>query len=115
MAFTAAVLNAMIDAAATMGTYVSAHTADPGTSGASEVTGGSYARQQTTWGAAGNGIRIGTQVTIPIPAGTVVTHVGVWSAASGGLFREGAALSASQNFVTAANLLHTPTLSQISG
>ena len=111
MAFTAAVLNAMIDAAAGMGVYISAHTADPGTSGASEVAGGSYARQATTWSSASNGARLGTQVTIPIPAGTVVTHVGVWSAASGGLFREGQILSASQNFPIAANLLHTPTLS----
>lgn len=112
MAFTAAVLNAMIDAAATMGTYISAHTADPGTSGASEVIGGSYARQQTTWGSASNGVRAGTQVTIPIPAGITVTHVGVWSAASGGLFRTGAAIT-SQNFSTAANLLHTPTLTAV--
>lgn len=111
MAFTAAVLNAMIDAAATMGTYISAHTADPGTSGANEVTGGSYARQQTTWGSASNGVRAGTQVTIPIPVSTTVTHVGVWSAASGGLFRTGAAITP-QSFPTAANLLHTPTLNQ---
>lgn len=109
MAFTTAVLNLAVDAVAGVGAYISAHTADPGTSGANEVTGGSYARQLTTWAAASGGSRAGSQVTIPIPAGTTVTHVGVWNAVSAGTFREGAAIT-SQVFTLAGNLLHTPTL-----
>jgi hypothetical protein len=35
--------------------YLSLHTADPGTTGANEVSGGSYARQAITWNAASGG------------------------------------------------------------
>lgn len=109
MSFTAAALNAAVDAIVTLGAdRISAHTADPGLTGASEVTGGTYARQTTSYGAASGGARTGSQVTIPIPAGTTVTHVGCWS--SGGTFRGGVALSSSQTFTLAGNLLHTPTL-----
>ena|SRR5688572_6500329 len=110
MAFNDAALNVMANAVAGAATYISAHTADPGTTGTSEVAGGSYARQQTTWGAASSGDRVGSQVAIPIPAGTTVTHWGLWSAASGGTFYGGWALSASEVFGAAGNLNHTPTL-----
>lgn len=109
MAFTAAALNAMVDAAAALGAYISAHTADPGTTGANEVTGGSYARQLSTFASASSGSRSGSQVTIPIPTGVTVTHVGIWSAASVGVFREGASIT-SQAFPSGGNLLLTPTL-----
>lgn len=109
MAFTTAVLNLAVDAVATAGAYISAHTADPGTTGASEVTGGSYVRQLTTWGSASGGSRVGSQVTIPIPTGTTVTHVGVWTASTAGTFREGASIT-SQAFPSGGNLLHTATL-----
>jgi len=103
-------LNIMVDAIAAAGTYISAHTADPGSTGTSEVAGGSYARQQTTWGAASSGDRVGSQVSIPIPAGTTVTHWGIWSASSSGTFYGGFALSASETFGAAGTLAHTPTL-----
>jgi hypothetical protein len=98
-----------VNAVAAAGTYISAHTADPGTGGASEVAGGSYARQQTTWAAASAGARVGSQVTIPIPAGTTVTHWGVWSAASAGTFY-GFFDMADEVFGSGGNLLVTPTL-----
>lgn len=110
MAFVDAALNVMVDAIAGAATYISAHTGDPGTTGANEVAGGSYARQQTTWGASSSGDRVGSQVSIPIPAGTTVTHWGLRSAASGGTFYGGWALGASEVFGAAGNLLHTPTL-----
>lgn len=103
-------LNVMVDALAAAGTYISAHTADPSTGGSNEVAGGSYARQQTTWGSASSGDRAGSQVSIPIPAGTTVTHWGIWSASSGGTFYGGFALSASEVFGAAGTLAHTPTL-----
>jgi hypothetical protein len=109
VAFTTAVLNLAVDAVATAGTWISAHTADPGTTGTSEVTGGAYARQQTTWGTASGGSRVGSQVTIPIPTGTTVTHIGIWSASTAGTFREGASIT-SQAFPSGGNLLHTATL-----
>lgn len=110
MSFTESALNDAVNGIAAAGTWISAHTADPGSGGTSEVSGGSYARQQTTWGAASAGDRVGSQVTIPIPAGTDVTHWGLWSAASGGTFKGGWALGATEAFGAAGSLLHTPTL-----
>jgi len=109
-------LNLAVNAIAGAGTYISAHTADPGTTGTSEVTGGSpaYARKQTTWAAAGSGAtggdRAGSQVSIDIPAGTTVTHWGIWSAVTSGTFYGGFALGASEVFGAQGVLQHTPTL-----
>lgn len=99
----------MVDAIAADADRISAHTTDPGTTGTNEVVGGSYARQQTTWGAASSGDRIGSQVVIPIPAGTTVTYWGLWTA--GGTFRGGFALpGGGETFTNAGTLNHTPTL-----
>lgn len=78
MPFTDTAKNEMLDAADIVS--VSAHTADPGTTGASEVTGGSYARQTITYAAASGGSRAASdQPAIPIPGGTTVTHLGFWA------------------------------------
>jgi hypothetical protein len=64
--------------------YVSLHTADPGATGASEVTGGSYARQALSCGAA-NAKAIANDVAVEfalMPASTV-THFGIWDALAG--------------------------------
>lgn len=67
--------------------FVSAHTGDPGTTGANEVSGGAYARKSIAWGAASAGqINASAIVDIDIPASTTVTYVGLWSAATGGTF-----------------------------
>lgn len=83
------------DAVIALGDWISLHTADPGTTGASEATGGSpaYARKQTTWSAdaVDDGVRAGTQVTIDVAAGTY-THAGQWSASTAGTFVQGIAL-----------------------
>lgn len=111
MTFNSSGLNDAVNGVAAAATYISAHTADPSTGGTSEVAGGSYARQQTTWGSASAGERIGSQVTIPIPAATAVTHWGLWSAVSGGTFKGGFALAGgTETFTNAGSLLHTPTL-----
>lgn len=110
MGFTDAALNAGVDAVKALGTWISAHTGDPGTTGANEVTGGTYAREQTTWGAASSGDTTGSQVSIDIPAGTTVTHWGIWSASSGGTFRNGSEISPSEGFGSAGVLNITPTL-----
>lgn len=104
MAFTDAVKNAMLDLVDETGgtvaiTTVSLHTADPGTTGTSELVGGSYARQSVTWGAAASGVKSNTGALVfQVPAGTTVTHVGGWD---GVTFRGGGALGASQAFGTA--------------
>ena len=79
--------------------YVSLHTADPGDSGSSEVTGGSYARQGAiTFANAGNNPTVASNSSIvTFPAATAswgtITHFGIWSLASGGVFRGSGALT----------------------
>lgn len=69
-----------------LGAYISLHTADPGTTGTNEATGGSpaYARKQTTWSGSTD-TRTGSEVTIDVAAGTY-TYAGIWSAATSGTF-----------------------------
>ncbi len=88
-------------------THASLHTASPGSTGASEVTGGSYARKAVSWTpGASDGQNVGT-ATFDVPAGTTVTHVGLWSAVTAGTFLDGFAVT-SQNFATAGT--YTPTI-----
>ena len=108
MPYTNAGLKAAVDGIAAAGTRISFHTADPGATGANEISG--TGRPATTWGAASGGSRVGSQVSAPIPAGTTVTHWGIFDAATGGNFIYGGALSASETFGSAGTLLHTPTL-----
>lgn len=80
--------------------YVSLHTADPGETGASEVTGGSYARQQVTnvnWDAAVGGVADNAAaITFANMPAATVTHAGVWDAVTAGNFDGGGALTASK-------------------
>ncbi len=104
-------LQAAVDTEAARITYLSLHTADPGQSGASEVTGGSpaYARKLTTWGAANaSGVATGSQVTFDVPAGTI-THLGFWSAVTAGTFR-GSINIVDETFAAQGTYLFTPTL-----
>ena len=112
MAYVAAGLNAAVNGIASAGTYISAHTADPGTTGTSQHGN----RAQTTWGAAGSGAtagdRTGSQVSIAVAAGTTITHWGILTTATNGTgtFLGGWALGTPETFSNAGNLLHTPTL-----
>lgn len=93
--------NLMLDALGAVAVYVSLHTADPGTTGTSEVTGGSpaYARKPVTWNAASAAnLDNNANPAFDIPAGTTLTHFGLWSAATAGTFYGGNALSASETF-----------------
>lgn len=88
--------------------YISLHSADPGLTGASELSGSAYARVAIapgtgTWSApATNGsvreISNSGAVTFPTASGnwTTATHFGVWDAATVGNFIRGAALTASK-------------------
>ena len=90
--------------------YISLHTADPGSTGTAEVTGGSYARQPTNWAAPAASAATGSSVTIPVPSGTTITHWGVWSAVSAGTFLYGGALPASETFGSNGTYAVTPTM-----
>ena len=79
--------------------YISLHTADPGTTGASECTGGSYARQNATSAfaaASGKAIDSNADLSFAGMPATTVTHVGVWDAVTTGTFLCGGTLSASK-------------------
>jgi hypothetical protein len=72
--------------------FASAHTADPGQTGTSEVTGGSpaYARKAVTWtGATSATPSVAALATLPvfdIPGSTTLAYVGLWSLVTGGTF-----------------------------
>lgn len=73
--------------------YLALFTSDPGTTGASgEVTGGSYARQAITFGAAANGQEASTDAqtftNMPALAGGV-PYFAIFSAATSGTFECG--------------------------
>lgn len=94
-----AFLNALLNATAYSVTsvYVSLHTADGADTGANEVTGGSYARQLASFGAASGGV-CSTDALLEwlnMPAATI-THVGLWTAVSGGTWLGGGALTVSK-------------------
>lgn len=110
MPFTTSGLNALASGVTAAGTRISLHTADPGSTGASEVTGGTYARVATTWGAPSSGSSAGSEVTLNVPASTTVTHWGLWSAATGGTFLFGGALAAPEAFGSAGTAKVTPTI-----
>lgn len=79
--------------------YLSLHTASPGTSGANEVSGGSYARQAITFGtpSAGSQASAGTDAAqsftgMPSESGGC-PYFGIWTASSGGTYLAGGATS----------------------
>jgi hypothetical protein len=76
--------------------YVSLHTADPTTTGGSEVTGGTYARVAVTWNAASGGsVTNSSALSINLPATTTAAYFGIWSASTAGTYYIGGALSPS--------------------
>jgi hypothetical protein len=92
MAFGTAEANSIIDAWS--GHYVSLHTGDPGSTGANEVTGGTYTRQQVTLSAAANKASSNSGIlNFTLMPAVTVTHVGIWTLQANGAFEIGGALS----------------------
>jgi hypothetical protein len=80
------------------GCYVSLHSADPGDTGTSEVSGGAYARQTAAFSNTGaNPTTASNSSIVSFPVATVawgtLPYFGVWDAVSGGNFRGSGALS----------------------
>lgn len=95
--------NELLDAALAVGSYVSSavytslHTADPGETGSSEVTGGSYVRKSTTFSAASGGTTSNTaQLEWTNMPAVTVTHVGLWDALTAGNFLWSGSLTTSR-------------------
>lgn len=95
--FTTTVKNTILSNLIPSLVYLSLHTADPGATGANEASGGSpaYARKLVTWGTPASGTVSATQVNFDAPANTY-SFYGYWSAATGGTFLGGSALTAAQ-------------------
>lgn len=67
-------------AATNQGAVFSLHTADPGVTGASEVSGGSYARKTATWNAgASDGSVASSQMEFDVAGGVTLRYIGCWS------------------------------------
>lgn len=102
--FSDAQANSLMNALAAAGLFVSLHSADPGKTGASELSGHGYVRAPSTWGAASAQKITNTGIVsngVATADWTAATHVGLWSALTSGSFISGAALDAP---VTVANL-----------
>lgn len=81
--------------------YVSLHSASPSTTGANEMSGGSYARQACSWNAASGGAKTNSSsLTFTTAGSTAVTHFGTFSASSAGTYGIGGALTSSVTAVT---------------
>jgi len=68
--------------------FASLHSADPGSTGASEISGGSpaYARKALTWAAGTVDGAVTATATFDVPASTAITHAGIWSTAVAGTY-----------------------------
>ncbi|AKF15206.1 hypothetical protein SEA_SHEDLOCKHOLMES_29 [Mycobacterium phage ShedlockHolmes] len=77
------------------GNVLALYSADPGTTGANEISGGGYARKTFAWGAGAivGGVATATGATqqMNVPGSVAVTHYGVLN--SGGVFQYGKALN----------------------
>jgi hypothetical protein len=83
--------------------HASLHTADPGSDGSSEVSGGSpaYTRESISWASPSSGaVASNSNIVFDVPASTTITHLGYWSASSGGTFYGSRALDTNQTFAT---------------
>lgn len=89
MPYSATAKNYMLDQLGLVAVYASLHTANPGSTGTSEVSGGTpaYARQALTWNSSSAGSKTLSDTPLfDVPAATTITHVGIWSASTAGTF-----------------------------
>lgn len=91
--------------------YLSLHTATPGTTGASEVTGGSYVRQAITFGtpSAGAQVSAGTDAAqsftgMPVEAGGT-PYFGIWTASTSGTYLGGGTMSGLSGAISAGSTI----------
>lgn len=79
-------------------TAISLHSADPGSTAANEIVGGSpaYARKAPSYAAAADGATdLTAGLTFDVPGGATVSHYGLWK---GTVFLGGDALSAVETY-----------------
>ena len=86
-------------------------TAPSASASGTEVSGGSYARIPTSWGAASNGAITSGALNFSVPAGTTVVGFALFNALTAGTYLGGADIP-SQNFASAGTYAITPTYTQ---
>lgn len=87
MSFSNTAKNAALDGLAAQVSTMSLHSADPGTTGASEIAGGGYARQACSFAAASGGsMALAANETFSVEAGDTVAWAGFWTAGGAFLF-----------------------------
>lgn len=85
MPYSAQAKNEMLDHLGTLVTHASLHTGNPGSTGASEISGGTYARKALTWNPANTGSKtLSNTPLFNVPASTTVAYVGLWGADTAG-------------------------------
>ena len=91
--------------------YLSLHTATPGTTGASEVTGGSYIRQAITFGATSGATKISSGADaaqsftgMPIETGGC-PYAGIWTASTSGTYLGGLTTSGLSGAISAGSTI----------
>ena len=97
---TATQKNTLATAYGTAAAYGALYTTAPGASAGTEPSGGApaYARKALTWGAPSNGVVTAT-ATFDVPTGTTIVGSGVHTAATGGAYLDGGAVT-SQAFAS---------------
>ena len=95
--------------------YLGLNTADPGTTGASEVTGGSYVRQAITFSApsAGSSVSGGTSGSqsftgMPVESGGT-PYFSIWTASTLGTFLEGGTTTGLSGAISAGSTINFAT------
>lgn len=85
--------------------FQSLHSATPGTTGLSEISGAGYARQSESWASPSSGsMSNSASITQTVPASTTVVGVGHYTASTSGTYGTGALLGSSVTFSTSGTL-----------
>jgi hypothetical protein len=96
MPVTTATLDSLASHFAGLATHLALHTADPGANGANPSA---AARVAANWSAPSNGVVTSTNRAFTGGAASgPVTHIGYWSAATGGTFRGSRVLTGDNTF-----------------
>src|SRR5690606_5207715 len=107
MALTNAFFDPALNGGVEVAVLVSLHSSAPDASGSAEISGGGYERQSVTWASASGGsVQSGAPVVFNVPAGSTITHAGIWTSA--GAWLGSLELAAPESFGAAGTLTVDP-------
>lgn len=91
--------------------FIALATTAPGATAGTEVTGGTYARKPSNWGAAAASQITATPAAHDVPSGVAVAGINMMSALTGGIYKDGSTVP-SQQFSSAGTYQVTATYTQ---